>query len=318
MLIRITQPRQIRSSEITPETVYQDRRRFMKDLAWAAAGAMISPTAQADVQNPTAKLPWPITANRALAGGEKLTPWNYVTRYNNYYEFGTDKESPAKKAHTLKTRPWTVTVEGECEAPGTVDLDTLIKTQRLEERIYRLRCVEGWSMVIPWTGFALADLIKLAKPTSKAKFVAFTTLADRVQMPGMRDSVLEWPYREGLRMDEAMHPLTILAVGLYSRVLPNQNGAPLRLVVPWKYGFKSIKSIVRIRFTEKQPTTAWNLSAPSEYGFYANVNPLVQHPHWSQKTERRIGDLFKRPTLMFNGYPEVASLYTGMDLRQHF
>lgn len=318
MLIRIAPPCPIQPSEITPESVYLDRRRVMQGLAWAAAGAVVPPIAQADVQNPTAKLPWPITANRALAGGEELTPWNYVTQYNNYYEFGTDKEMPAKKAHILKTRPWTITVEGACEAPGTVDLDTLIKPQRLEERIYRLRCVEGWSMVIPWTGFALADLIKLARPTAEAKYLAFTTLADRVQMPGMRDSVLDWPYREGLRMDEAVHPLTILAVGLYGRVLPNQNGAPLRLVVPWKYGFKSIKSIVRIRFTEKQPTTAWNLSAPSEYGFYANVNPQVKHPRWSQKTERRIGDLFKRPTLMFNGYPEVASLYAGMDLRKYF
>ena len=318
MLIRTPGPHPIRSSEITPESIWQDRRRFMQGLAWAAAGAAVPGVARADVQNLTAALPWPITANRPMADGEELTPWNYITQYNNFYEFGTDKEDPAKHAHTLKTRPWTVTVEGECEAPGTVDLDMLIKAQKLEERVYRLRCVEGWSMVIPWTGFVLADLIKLAKPTSKAKFVAFTTLADRKQMPGLRPSVIDWPYREGLRMDEAMHPLTILAVGLYGRVLPNQNGAPLRLVVPWKYGFKSIKSIVSIRFTERQPPTAWNRMDSREYGFYSNVNPDVKHPRWSQKTERRIGELFKRPTLMFNGYPEVASLYTDMDLHKFF
>ncbi|MGQ0620387.1 MAG: protein-methionine-sulfoxide reductase catalytic subunit MsrP [Panacagrimonas sp.] len=318
MLIRIPSPTPIRPSEITPEAIYCDRRRLMTGLAWAAAGAFVGEPAMADVQNPTAKLPWPIGANREMAGGETLTPWNYVTQYNNYYEFGTGKEDPAKNAHTLKTQPWTVAVEGECEAPGAIDLDTLIKPQRLEERIYRLRCVEGWSMVIPWTGFALADLIKLAKPTSKARYVAFTTLADRVQMPGVRPSVIDWPYREGLRIDEAMHPLTLMAVGLYGRLLPNQNGAPLRLVVPWKYGFKSIKSIVRIRFVERQPVTAWSTMNAREYGFYSNVNPDVKHPRWSQKSERRIGELFKRPTLMFNGYPQVASLYAGMDLRKYF
>ena len=318
MLIRVPDPHPLRASEITPETVWLDRRRFMRDVGLGAAGFALGGAARADVKNPTATLPWPITANRELAGGESLTPWNHVTQYNNYYEFGTGKDDPAQNAHTLKAQPWTVTVEGECEAPGTVDLDLLIKAQALEERIYRLRCVEGWSMVIPWTGFALADLLRLAQPSSKAKYVAFTTLADRVQMPGVRPSVIDWPYREGLRIDEAMHPLTILAVGLYGRVLPNQNGAPLRLVVPWKYGFKSIKSIVRIRFTERQPETAWNRMDAREYGFYANVNPEVRHPRWSQKTERRIGELFKRPTLMFNGYPEVASLYAGMDLRMQY
>ena len=320
MLIRIAHPHRIRSSEITPETIWRERRRFLGAAAGIAAGFALGATrnANADVQNPTAPLPWAITANQELSGGETLTPWNHITQYNNYYEFGSDKDDPAKHAHTLRTRPWTVTVDGECEAPGVIDLDTLIGAQRLQERIYRLRCVEGWSMVIPWTGFALADLIKLAKPKSKARYVAFTTLADRVQMPGVRRSIIDWPYREGLRMDEAMHPLTILAVGLYGRVLPNQNGAPLRLVVPWKYGFKSIKSIVHIRFTERQPPTAWNAMNAREYGFYSNVNPEVKHPRWSQKTERRVGELFKRPTLMFNGYPEVAPLYSAMDLRKHF
>lgn len=318
MLIRVPAPNAVHSSEITPEAVYRNRRDFMRSLAWATAGAVIAPAARADVHNPTATLPWPVTANREMAGGEALTPWNYITQYNNYYEFGSGKDDPAQHAHTLQTLPWTVTVEGECESPGTVDLDVLVKSQRLEERVYRMRCVEGWSMVIPWTGFALADLVKLARPTSKAKFLAFTTLADRVQMPGVRPSVIDWPYREGLRIDEAVHPLTILAVGLYGRVLPNQNGAPLRLVVPWKYGFKSIKSIVSIRFTEQQPRTAWNTMNPREYGFYSNVNPAVKHPRWSQQSERRIGELFKRPTLRFNGYPEVAALYAGMDLRQFF
>jgi sulfoxide reductase catalytic subunit YedY len=252
---------------------------------------------------------------------ERLTPYQDVSTYNNFYEFGTDKSDPAKYAKSLKTRPWTVQVEGEVRKPGTYDIDALLKLAPMEERIYRMRCVEGWSMVIPWVGWSIAELIKRVEPTGNAKFVQFVTLADRAQMPGLRSSVLEWPYVEALRMDEAMHPLAILAFGLYGEVLPNQNGAPVRLVVPWKYGFKSGKSIVRIRFVEKQPKTSWELSAPQEYGFYSNVNPTVDHPRWSQATERRIGEdgLFakKRPTLMFNGYEaQVGQLYAGMDLRK--
>jgi sulfoxide reductase catalytic subunit YedY len=254
---------------------------------------------------------------------EKLTAHGDATSYNNFYEFGTDKSDPARNAHTLKTRPWTVAVEGEVRKPGSFDIDTLLKMAPMEERIYRLRCVEGWSMVIPWVGWSLAELIKRVEPTGNARFVQFVTLADRAQMPGLRSSVLDWPYVEGLRMDEAMHPLTMLAFGMYGEVMPNQNGAPVRLVVPWKYGFKSGKSIVAIRFLEKQPKTSWEKSAPQEYGFYSNVNPNVDHPRWSQAAERRIGEdgLFakKRPTLMFNGYEaQVGQLYAGMDLRKFY
>ncbi|MFY8086438.1 MAG: protein-methionine-sulfoxide reductase catalytic subunit MsrP, partial [Rubrivivax sp.] len=262
----------------------------------------------------------------AVAGAltvEKLTPYGDVTTYNNFYEFGTDKSDPARAAGSLKTRPWTVAVEGEVKKPGVYDIDSLLKLAPMEERVYRLRCVEGWSMVIPWVGYSLAELIKRVEPTGNAKFVQFVTLADRAQMPGLRSSVLEWPYVEALRLDEAMHPLTLLAFGLYGEILPNQNGAPLRLVVPWKYGFKSGKSLVKIRFVEKQPLTSWEKAAPQEYGFYSNVNPKVDHPRWSQATERRIGEggLFdkKRPTLMFNGYePQVGQLYAGMDLKRQF
>lgn len=250
---------------------------------------------------------------------EPMTDKEAVTHYNNFYEFGTGKADPARNAHTLEPRPWSVTVAGACAKPGAYDLDDLLKGRALEERIYRLRCVEGWSMVIPWIGFPLSDLLRRFEPTGNAKFVTFTTLYDPKQMPGQRRSVLPWPYVEGLRMDEAMNPLTILAVGLYGHVLPNQNGAPLRLVVPWKYGFKSIKSIVRIDFVEKQPATTWNRAAPREYGFYANVNPNVDHPRWSQRRERRIGDLFRRDTLLFNGYGEwVADLYRDLDLKRNF
>jgi sulfoxide reductase catalytic subunit YedY len=248
-----------------------------------------------------------------------MTPFKDVTTYNNFYEFGTEKEDPAKHAHALATRPWTVMVEGEVAKPQIIDIDTLMKWFPLEERIYRMRCVEAWSMVIPWVGFPLGDLIKRLEPTGNAKYVAFTTLLRPEEMPGQRHRVLDWPYVEGLRLDEAMHPLAILAVGLYGEVLPNQNGAPLRLVVPWKYGFKGIKSIVKIRFTETQPPTTWNISAPNEYGFYANVNPEVDHPRWSQGSERRIGEFRKRKTRPFNGYGEqVAGLYAGMDLRRSF
>jgi sulfoxide reductase catalytic subunit YedY len=252
---------------------------------------------------------------------EKTTTYESITTYNNFYEFGTDKESPSALAADFPDRsePWMITVDGECDKPGKYDYSELIKTQTLEERIYRLRCVEGWSMVIPWVGFPLAEILKQAQPNSKAKFVEFTTLYDPEQMPGQRRRVLNWPYREGLRMDEAMHPLTLLAVGLYGREMPGQNGAPIRLVVPWKYGFKSIKSIVRIRFVEEMPLTAWVQANAGEYGFYSNVNPDVNHPRWSQRRERRIGEFLKRETLMFNGYgDEVAELYSGMDLKRYF
>jgi len=263
------------------------------------------------------KLPNLVKSSYELS--DKLTPFADITHYNNYYEFGTDKESPAKTAGSLKTRPWTVAVEGEVHYPKVWDIDTLLKLAPLEERVYRLRCVEAWSMVIPWVGFPLTELIKRAEPTGNAKFVEFTTLSDPGQMPGVRSPVLDWPYCEGLRLDEAMHPLTLLAVGLYGEVLPNQNGAPIRIIVPWKYGFKSAKSIVRIRFVEQMPLTSWMKAGPSEYGFYSNVNPEVDHPRWSQAKERRIGDFFKRPTLPFNGYAaQVAQLYAGMDLQKFF
>ncbi|MBW8859682.1 MAG: protein-methionine-sulfoxide reductase catalytic subunit MsrP, partial [Caulobacter sp.] len=250
---------------------------------------------------------------------EPPTPKKDITSYNNFYEFGVNKEDPSENAGSLKTRPWTVRVDGECEKPASFAIDDLIKGQKLEERIYRMRCVEGWSMVIPWVGFPLKDLIAQVQPTSKAKFVAFETLMRPSEMPGQRWDTLAWPYREGLRIDEAVHPLTILAVGLYGDVLPNQNGAPLRLVVPWKYGFKGAKSIVRISLVEKQPATAWNVLAPREYGFYSNVNPAVDHPRWSQATERRIGEFRRRETLPFNGYGQyVADLYRGMDLKRNF
>ncbi len=250
---------------------------------------------------------------------EDPTKYDSVTSYCNFYELGTDKKDPKRNAKQLKTKPWSLSVEGECGKPGSFELEDFVKPHQLEERIYRLRCVEAWSMVIPWVGFPLADVIKRFEPNSSAKYVEFVTLFDPEMLPGQRRSVLNWPYREGLRMDEAMHPLTILAIGLYGEILPNQNGAPIRLVVPWKYGFKSIKSVVKIRFVEQQPRTAWNESAPQEYGFYSNVNPEVDHPRWSQKRERRIGEFLKRDTLMFNGYgEEVASLYAGMDLEKNF
>lgn len=312
MLIR--PPSDIPASEITPQAVYHERRRFMQGSIALLGGAALA------------------TAGESLAGAklagvrasaykldEDKTPYKDVTTYNNYYEFGTGKDDPAAHAHTLRTRPWTVTVEGEVRKARTWDIDALMKLAALEERVYRMRCVEGWSMVIPWVGFPLAELIRRAEPTGNAKYVEFVTLADPKQMPGVRSRVLDWPYTEGLRMDEAMHPLTLLAVGLYGEVLPNQNGAPIRLVVPWKYGFKSAKSIVKIRFVEKQPVTAWMAAAPSEYGFYSNVNPQVDHPRWSQAKERRIGEFFKRDTLMFNGYgAQVAQLYRGMDLQKYF
>ncbi|MEW6647794.1 MAG: protein-methionine-sulfoxide reductase catalytic subunit MsrP [Pseudomonadota bacterium] len=301
-------------SEITSETVYRERRRFL-GAALAAGGALLLPNAApAALPRRFDKLPL-----SRYSANEPLNSYKDITTYNNFYELGTGKSDPARNAGSLRTDPWSVTVDGEVEKPGTYTLEDLIKPHALEERIYRLRCVEAWSMVIPWVGFPLGDLIKRFQPTSRAKYVAFTTLHDPEQLPGQRRNVLQWPYVEGLRMDEAMHPLTILAVGLYGEVLPGQNGAPLRLVVPWKYGFKSIKSIVRISLTEQMPPTAWNRAAPHEYGFYANVNPAVDHPRWSQKRERRLGELRKRETLPFNGYGEyVASLYSGMDLSKWY
>ncbi|MDQ2990844.1 MAG: protein-methionine-sulfoxide reductase catalytic subunit MsrP [Pseudomonadota bacterium] len=311
------------SSEITPQEVYESRRQFIKQMAvGAAVGSSLWEMANREAFAQPAAQALAAKLNPAYSVMEKQTPFKDASSYNNYYEFGTDKSEPAVNAHTLKTRPWTVSIEGEIKKPMTLDIDSLLKLAPLEERVYRLRCVEGWSMVIPWVGFSLSELIKKVEPNSNAKYVEFTTLADRKQMPGVGSRVLEWPYVEGLRMDEAMHPLTLLAMGMYGQVLPNQNGAPVRIIVPWKYGFKSAKSIVKIRFVKDQPKTAWNVSAPNEYGFYSNVNPEVDHPRWSQATERRIGEdgFFqkKRKTLMFNGYPQVASLYTGMDLKKNF
>jgi len=319
------------SSEVTPQATYHSRRDLLKLLATGAAGATLTAWAarEALAQTATArpnKLAALPGARSTIAGGmtmEKLTPYADLTSYNNFYEFGTDKSEPGQNAHTLKTRPWTVAIEGEVKKPKVYDIDELIKLSTLEERIYRLRCVEGWSMVIPWVGYSLAELIKRVEPTGNAKYIEFVTLADAKTMPYVGSRVLDWPYVEGLRIDEAMHPLALLAFGLYGEVLPNQNGAPVRAVVPWKYGFKSGKSIVKIRFTEKEPRTSWVKAGPGEYGFYSNVNPNVDHPRWSQATERRIGEdgLFqkKRPTLMFNGYEaQVGQLYAGMDLKKFF
>ena len=314
------------ASEITPRSAYLSRRHLMQAAAAGMAGAAWPTLAQTvQTARPGKLAPLPATPS-TLAGAltmDKATPYPAATSYNNFYEFGTDKSDPAAHAHTLKTRPWTVAVEGEVKKPGTWDLDALLKLAPLEERIYRLRCVEGWSMVIPWVGYSLSELIKRVEPTGNAKFVQFVTLADPKQMPGVRSSVLDWPYVEGLRLDEAMHPLTLLAFGMYGEVLPNQNGAPVRAVLPWKYGFKSGKSIVKIRFVEKQPKTSWETAISGEYGFYSNVNPKVDHPRWSQASERRIGEdtLFakRRPTLMFNGYePQVGQLYAGMDLKRFY
>ena len=312
------------ASEITPQGVYLRRRLLMQGLAAGAAGLALPAkfaSAQTARPNKLAALPGAKSAVPGALTMDKVTPYADASSYNNYYEFGTDKSDPVRSAGALKPRPWTVVVEGEVKKPGSYDLDALMKISALEERIYRLRCVEGWSMVIPWVGYSLAELIKRVEPTANAKFVQFVTLADKAQMPGLNSSVLDWPYAEGMRIDEANHPLALLAFGMYGEVLPNQNGAPVRLVVPWKYGFKSGKSIVKIRFVDKQPKTSWEEAASSEYGFYSNVNPKVDHPRWSQATERRIGEdtLFakKRPTLMFNGYePQVGQMYAGMDLKK--
>ena len=328
-----------RSSEITPESLYRGRREFIKNASLTLGTAALvgsgllwligngpppdAPEESAAVptggQAPAAPVPAPIRAASPVASSpytvdEPLTSLRDVTTYNNFYEFGLDKGDPVRNAQNFQTRPWTVSIEGEIKQPQVIDIDTLLGWFPAEDRVYRMRCVEAWSMVIPWLGFPLADLVKRVEPTGNAKYVEFVTLHDEKQMPGQRRSVLDWPYVEGLRMDEAMHPLTLMAVGLYGQVLPNQNGAPLRLVVPWKYGFKNGKSIVKIRFTAEQPKTTWALAAPREYGFYANVNPDVDHPRWSQATERRIGEFGRRKTLPFNGYAEeVAHLYAGMD-----
>ena len=321
-------------SEITPAHVYQNRRDIMRLAATGVAGAAMATWAARDamaqasaaVQRP-GKLAALASSKSGVAGGitmEKITDYKDASTYNNFYEFGTDKSDPSLKANTLKTTPWTVEVEGMVRKPAKYLLEALLKLRAQEERIYRLRCVEGWSMVIPWVGYSLAELIKVVEPLGSAKYVEFVTLADTKTMPGVGSRVLEWPYVEGLRMDEAMNPLTLLTFGMYGEVLPNQSGAPVRLVVPWKYGFKSGKSIVKIRFTDQEPKTAWNKAAPTEYGFYSNVNPDVEHPRWTQATERRIGEeggLFakKRKTLMFNGYePQVGQMYAGMDLKRLF
>ncbi len=315
----IKKPGDIKPSEITDQALYLNRRKFIQRAAAVlAAGVPGWDGAFAVVPG---KIQLPAIRKSAYSTNEPLNSLKEITGYINFYEFGTDKYSPVTLAKTLRTRPWTVRVSGEVKRPKTFDVDELIKLAPLEERIYRLRCVEAWSMVIPWVGYPLAELIKRVEPTGNAKYVEFTTLHDPEQMPGQRAifGSLDWPYVEGLRMDEAMHPLAILGFGLYGEVLPNQNGAPVRIVVPWKYGFKSAKSIVSIRFVEKEPVNSWQKSAPHEYGFYSNVNPNVDHPRWSQATERRIGDFFKRKTLMFNGYADqVAQLYAGMDLRKYY
>jgi len=309
----------IPSSEITSKSLYMDRRKFMTSAALfgaavATAGCEFVKPSQTVSAN--TKL---TTTTSPLSTTETPTSFKDITNYNNFYEFSTDKYGPAELSRKFRTSPWTVKVGGAVKEKKTYDIDALMKLASLEDRIYRHRCVEGWSMVIPWVGYSLSNLINQLQPTSKAKYVMFTTLMDLGQFPGQRSPVLEWPYTEGLRMDEAMHPLTLLTFGLYGETLPNQDGAPVRIVIPWKYGFKSIKSIVKIEFVDYEPPTAWNRAAPNEYGFYSNVNPNVDHPRWSQATERRIGEFRKRPTLMFNGYSDqVATLYNGMDLKKHF
>ena len=314
------------ASEVTPQALYEGRREWLRLMASGVAGAALASWASREALAQSADKARLTAAKSRLPGAQvmdKPTRYEDATRYNNFYEFSTDKAEPAQLAHTLQTRPWTVSIEGEVAKPGVHDIDALLKLAPLEERLYRLRCVEGWSMVIPWIGYSLTELIRKVEPTSKARYVEFTSLADKAQMPGLRSGVLDWPYVEGLRLDEAMHPLTLLGFGMYGEVLPKQNGAPVRLVVPWKYGFKSAKSLVRIRFVEKQPVSSWTRAAQQEYGFFSNVNPQVDHPRWSQASERRIGEdgwfSKKRPTLMFNGYGEqVASMYSGMDLRKFF
>jgi len=323
MLIKKSAPviATIKESEVTDYTHYQRRRDFLKISGLALGGAigsqLVPSLLSAQEHEPPDMLKFRPSQDDYLR--EQLTDEGKVTSYNNFYELGTGKSDPVKNAYLLKTRPWTIEVGGECDKPGVLGIEDLLSGFDLEERIYRLRCVEAWSMVIPWIGIELGSVLKRFQPNSRAKYVEFVTLMDADNLPGQKRQILDWPYREGLRIDEAMHPLTLLSVGLYGKVLPNQNGAPVRLVVPWKYGFKSIKSIVAIRLTEQQPSTSWNLSAPREYGFYANVNPEVDHPRWSQARERKIGHLRKTPTEMFNGYGEqVASMYSQMDLSRWY
>ena len=319
MLIR--RPSDIPSSEITPESLYLRRREFIARLGGAGAAlAGLSLLGAAGCRDDDAGTAYAAGGEVATEAQEdKLTPYEDVTSYNNYYEFGTDKSDPKDNAQQFRTRPWTVTVDGLVKKPASYALEDLVKPYKVQDRTYRLRCVEAWSMVIPWQGIPFRDMVARFEPLPGAKYVSFTTLLDPQQMPGQRRSVLPWPYVEGLRMDEAMHPLTLVATGLYGKPLPNQNGAPLRMVIPWKYGFKGAKSIVKISFLAEQPRTTWNIAAPDEYGFYANVNPTVDHPRWTQSRERRIGEFRRRETLMFNGYADqVASLYQGMDLRRNF
>jgi sulfoxide reductase catalytic subunit YedY len=319
----IKKPADLRESDVTPKELFVKRREFL-----AAAGVTAAAVAtnglgllgDADVlaQNPNAQKLTNVKKS-PLSTDEKLNSYKDITTYNNFYEFGLDKADPGKYAHTLRPQPWSVVVDGQCGKPGKYNIEDIMKFAPLEERIYRLRCVEAWSMVIPWIGYPMSEFIKRFEPTSKAKYVEFKTLVDTKQMPGQTEPALPWPYVEGLRMDEAMHPLTLVGLGLYGEVMPNQNGAPIRLVVPWKYGFKSIKSIVRVTFSENEPLNTWKRQQSSEYGFYANVNPQVDHPRWSQGSERRLGEFFRRKTLPFNGYgDQVASLYAGMDLRKNY
>jgi sulfoxide reductase catalytic subunit YedY len=311
MLIKVRKPWELREQDVTPQQLYVNRRQVIAGLGIAGAAAALPVSALAGAFDGAIKTDW---------GKDELpTSLKDITSYNNFYEFGTDKGDPKKYAHKLTTDPWSIKISGECAKPGTYALEDILKGQDVEERIYRLRCVEAWSMVVPWNGIQLSEILKKFEPTSKAKYVSFKTLYRPKEMWGQRRNFIDWPYEEGLRMDEAMHPLTMAAIGIYGDTIPNQNGAPIRLVVPWKYGFKSIKSIVEIEFTEKEPRTSWNIRLPREYGFYANVNPTVDHPRWSQAKERRIGDFFRTPTKMFNGYAsEVASLYDGMDLRSFY
>jgi len=324
---RSDRPDHIPAAEITPEAVYLDRRRFLREAGLLGAGAAALVTAgpvacggrEGEAGAATAEGAGLAQPTAQQAPPDVQTPYDAATSYNNFYEFGTAKDEPKENAGSLRTRPWSVAVEGLVKRPATYAIDDLFKGMRPVERVYRHRCVEAWSMVIPWLGHPLGDVVRRLEPLPSARFVEFTTLFDPRQMPGQRTNVLPWPYTEALRLDEAMHPLTLLATGMYGRTLPNQNGAPLRLVVPWKYGFKGAKSIVKIRFTDRQPSTTWNASAPDEYGFYANVNPAVDHPRWSQARERRVGEFRRRATLPFNGYAQqVASLYSGMDLVRNF
>ena len=322
MLIR--KASDVRESEVTPKELFLQRREFIAAAGVTAAaiatnglGALGAADA-VEAQNPAAQKLTNLKKS-PFSTDEKMNSYRDITTYNNFYEFGLDKADPGKYAHTLKPRPWSVVVEGQCGKPGTYNIEDIMKYAPLEERIYRLRCVEAWSMVIPWIGYPMSEMLKRFEPTSRAKYVEFKTLVDTRQMPGQTEPALNWPYTEGLRMDEAMHPLTLVGLGLYGEVMPNQNGAPIRLVVPWKYGFKSIKSIVRVRFVENEPLNTWKQQQSQEYGFYANVNPQVDHPRWSQGSERRLGEFFRRKTLMFNGYgDQVASLYAGMDLRKFY